>query len=32
VLDIQPDSIHQRTPLICGSQKEMAEFERVVVN
>jgi fructose-1,6-bisphosphatase I len=31
VLDIQPDSIHQRTPLICGSQKEMAEFERVVV-
>jgi fructose-1,6-bisphosphatase I len=32
VLEIQPDSIHQRTPLICGSQKEMAEFERVVVN
>src|SRR5262245_20824117 len=31
VLDIQPDSIHQRTPLVCGSQKEMADFQRVVV-
>jgi fructose-1,6-bisphosphatase I len=31
VLDIEPDSIHQRTPLITGSQKEMEEFERVVM-
>ena len=28
VLDIQPDSIHQRTPLIVGSKMEMADFER----
>jgi fructose-1,6-bisphosphatase I len=28
ILDIQPDSIHQRTPLIVGSRVEMAEFER----
>lgn len=28
VLDIQPESIHQRTPLIVGSQDEMAEFAR----
>ena len=29
VLDIQPDSIHQRTPLILGSKTEMDAFERV---
>lgn len=28
VLDIQPDSIHQRTPLIVGSRVELADFER----
>jgi len=28
ILDIQPKSIHQRTPMIVGSQVEMAEFER----
>jgi fructose-1,6-bisphosphatase len=28
VLDIQPRSIHQRTPMIVGSPVEMAEFER----
>jgi len=30
VLDIVPDSIHQRTPLVVGSRAEMAEFERCV--
>ena len=28
VLDIQPQSIHQRTPMIVGSPVEMAEFDR----
>jgi len=28
ILDIQPESIHQRTPLVVGSQIEMQEFER----
>jgi fructose-1,6-bisphosphatase I len=28
ILDIQPDSIHQRTPLVVGGQREMADFER----
>jgi fructose-1,6-bisphosphatase I len=28
ILDIQPDSIHQRTPLVVGSRVEMEEFER----
>jgi len=28
VLDIQPRSIHQRTPMIVGSEVEMAEFDR----
>src|SRR5206468_9625070 len=28
ILDIQPESIHQRTPLIVGSQVEMVEFAR----
>ena len=27
LLDVEPQSIHQRTPLIVGSQKEMADFE-----
>ncbi len=30
VLDIQPDSIHQRTPLVIGSRVELADFERFV--
>jgi fructose-1,6-bisphosphatase I len=28
ILDIQPDAIHQRTPLVVGSRVEMEEFER----
>ncbi len=28
VLDIQPESIHQRTPLVVGGAVEMAEFDR----
>lgn len=28
VLDIQPGSIHQRTPLVVGSRVELADFER----
>lgn len=28
ILDIQPDDIHQRTPLIVGGKVEMEEFER----
>jgi len=31
ILDIRPDDIHQRTPLIVGSEVEMAEFERCMV-
>lgn len=30
VLDIQPESIHQRVPLVVGSRKELADFERFV--
>lgn len=30
ILDIQPDSIHQRTPLVVGSRVELADFERFV--
>lgn len=30
VLDIQPNSIHQRTPLVVGSRVEMADFERFI--
>jgi fructose-1,6-bisphosphatase I len=30
ILDIQPDSVHQRTPLIVGSPVEMRAFERCV--
>lgn len=29
ILDLQPETIHQRTPLVVGSPKEMAEFARV---
>lgn len=28
ILDIEPESIHQRTPLIVGGKTEMAEFQR----
>jgi fructose-1,6-bisphosphatase I len=30
VLDVQPTSVHQRTPLIIGSREEMDEFTRTV--
>ena len=30
ILDIVPDSIHQRTPLVIGSRVELADFERFV--
>ena len=30
VLDLQPEAVHQRTPLIVGGQVEMAEFLRCV--
>jgi fructose-1,6-bisphosphatase I len=29
ILEIQPEDIHQRTPLVLGSRVEMEEFERV---
>jgi fructose-1,6-bisphosphatase I len=32
VLDIQPDSIHQRTPLVVGSRTELADFQQFVVH
>lgn len=32
VLDIVPDSIHQRTPLVVGSRVELAEFQRCAEN
>jgi fructose-1,6-bisphosphatase I len=28
ILEIQPESIHQRTPLVIGSRVEMEAFER----
>lgn len=31
VLEIEPESIHQRTPLVVGSRIELADFERSVV-
>ncbi len=31
VLDIEPTSIHQRTPLVVGSRVELADFERFVL-
>ena len=31
VLDIVPDSIHQRTPMVVGSRVEVADFERFFV-
>lgn len=30
VLDVEPTSIHQRTPLVVGSRVELADFERFV--
>ncbi len=30
ILDIQPDSIHQRTPLVVGSKAEMNDFQKFV--
>ncbi|MEZ6065858.1 MAG: hypothetical protein R3B90_09165 [Planctomycetaceae bacterium] len=30
ILDIQPESIHQRTPLVVGSRMEVTDFERFV--
>ena len=30
ILDLQPESIHQRTPLVVGSRMEVADFERFV--
>jgi fructose-1,6-bisphosphatase I len=30
ILDIEPESIHQRTPLAVGSQVEMAELARCI--
>ena len=30
VLDILPTSIHQRTPLVVGSRRELADFERFI--
>lgn len=32
VLDIQPETIHQRTPLVVGSPVEMAEFESLLAD
>ena len=32
VLDIEPTSIHQRTPLVVGSRVELADFERFVAS
>jgi fructose-1,6-bisphosphatase I len=29
ILEIEPQSIHQRTPLICGSRREMAAFQQM---
>ena len=30
ILDIEPSSIHQRTPLVVGSRFEMSDFERFI--
>ena len=30
ILDIEPKSIHQRTPLVVGSRFEMSDFERFI--
>lgn len=32
VLDVEPTSIHQRTPLVVGSRVELADFERFVAS
>lgn len=29
ILDIEPESIHQRTSLVCGSQREMTTFQEM---
>jgi fructose-1,6-bisphosphatase I len=29
ILDIQPESIHQRTPLIVGSRRELTDFQQL---
>jgi fructose-1,6-bisphosphatase len=31
LLDVEPKSIHQRTPLVVGSRIELADFERFVL-
>ena len=30
IMDIDPTSIHQRTPLVVGSRFEMSDFERFI--
>ena len=30
ILDVQPASIHERTPLIVGGETELAAFDKVV--
>jgi fructose-1,6-bisphosphatase I len=30
IMDIEPTSIHQRTPLVVGSRFEMSDFERFI--
>ena len=30
IMDIEPSSIHQRTPLVVGSRFEMSDFERFI--
>lgn len=30
ILDIQPDSLHQRSPMVVGSQKEVQEFQSLL--
>jgi len=32
ILDIEPTNIHQRTPLVVGSRRELADFERFISN
>ena len=31
ILDIEPESIHERTPLVVGGRVELADFERFVL-
>lgn len=30
ILDIEPETIHQRTPMVVGSRREMADFEQFI--